>query len=459
MHRTAFAGLALLLLCGCGGTDPAPESKGTGTSGAAASPDESEAAEKKSSPRSGQAGSTAKPIPAAAAGIDVPEAEPPTLFTAEQLAEGWVALFDGQTLFGWEASHPKTGWRVEDGTIIADGTEPGLLLTSFEIGDFDLSCECQLEAGGNSGVFLHTTRNPSDPSADCWEFNLCDTHEKFPTGSMVARKAVPLDHPIEDGKWHSMLLKAMGNRLVAFIDGEQVLEYEDDTATPRTTGFIGLQMNGGKVKFRNVYLRPTGTKPLFNGTDLAGWRVVPGSNSEFEVNDGAIHIGNGPGFLETTDTYGDFVLQLEARTNAERINSGVFFRAQPGTEENPSNGYELQIHHGFAEGDRRRPDDYGTGFGTGAIFRRVPVRRVMANDNEWFHMTLLAQGPHFVTWVNGYRTVDFIDTRPADENPRRGLRLEAGHLSLQGHDPGTDIDFRNLEITTIAGGTAAAGTE
>ena len=451
----ALAALVLLVaVCGCGGDQASPEHAATDEAASAGTTGDAAPAEV---PQQGEPSvsvtppaSRPEPTPAEMAGIEVPEAEPPQLLTAEQLAEGWVALFDGQTLFGWEAGNDATDWTVQDGTITAGDGEPGLLLTSFEIGDFEFQCECQLAAGGNSGVFVHTTRNPADPSKDCWEFNLCDTHETFPTGSLVARKAVPLDHPIEDGQWHRLTLTASGTRLTATIDGETVLDYEDTTETPRTGGAIGLQMNGGRVAFRNVLLRPVGAEPLFNGEDLAGWRVVPGSKSEFTVKDGAIHVTNGPGFLETEATYGDFVLQLEARTNAERINSGVFYRAQQGTEENPSNGYELQIHHGTASGNRRYPNDYGTGFGTGAIFRRVPARRIMADDGEWFHMTLLAQGPHFVSWVNGYRTVDFTDTRKPDENPRRGLRVEAGHLSLQGHDPGTDIEFRNLHLAPLA---------
>ncbi|NQT88301.1 hypothetical protein HQ560_16150 [bacterium] len=32
------------------------------------------------------------------------------------------------------------------------------------------------------------------------------------------------------------------------------------------------------------------------------------------------------------------------------------------------------------------------------------------------------------------------------ESPRRGSRLEAGVITLQGHDPTTDLSFRNLRI-------------
>ena len=45
-----------------------------------------------------------------------------------------------------------------------------------------------------------------------------------------------------------------------------------------------------------------------------------------------------------------------------------------------------------------------------------------------------------------FQVVNWQDTRPADQNPRQGKRLEPGHLSLQGHDPTTDLDFRSIRI-------------
>ena len=226
------------------------------------------------------------------------------------------------------------------------------------------------------------------------------------------------------------------------FDGKPVLEYTDTTEKPLTTGFIGLQMNGGKIEFRNVYLKPLGSTPLFDGQTLAGWREVPGSKSQFEVKDGTIHVSNGPGFLETEQTADNFVLQFEAITNGDKLNSGVFFRALPGTEKAPSHGYEFQIQNGFKNDDRTQPDDHGSG----AIFRRVPARRVIANDRMWFTATLVADGPHFTSWIDGVQVVDWTDDRSDNENPRQGRKLGAGHFSLQGHDPTTDLAFRNLKL-------------
>jgi hypothetical protein len=103
-------------------------------------------------------------------------------------------------------------------------------------------------------------------------------------------------------------------------------------------------------------------------------------------------------------------------------------------------GYESQIHNGYLDGDRSKPADCGTG----GIFRRKDARRVMADDNQWFHKTIIAEGPHVAVWVNGRQVSDWTDQRKPHENPRKGLRLEPGTIMIQGHDPTTDLSFRNL---------------
>ncbi|MBW3543137.1 MAG: DUF1080 domain-containing protein [Planctomycetes bacterium] len=363
----------------------------------------------------------------------------------EQVEAGWIRLFDGHTLFGWKANNdPADGgvdWRVEEGTIVAERGKPGLLVTTVPFADYELSCDYRLVEGGNSGIFLRTTFEPIDASRDCYELNMCDAHPKFPTGSLVGRKAVAekLDG---EGEWKTYHVRCSGPRITVRLDGREILDFIDRSENARASGYIGLQKNVGRIEFKNVRLRPLGTKPLFDGKTLEGWRVVPGSKSRFTAVDGTIHVADGPGFLETAGQYGDFVLQFDARTNGRYLNSGVFFRAMKGTQQAPSHGYEVQIHNGYRDADPTQPMD----FGTGAIFRRQKARRVVSQDNEWFTVTLIAHGPRFATWVNGYQQCDWLDERPPSENPREGLRLAPGHISLQGHDPTTDLAFRNLRL-------------
>jgi hypothetical protein len=187
-------------------------------------------------------------------------------------------------------------------------------------------------------------------------------------------------------------------------------------------------------------------KPLFSGKDLTDWSTDRTNKSEFSVTEsGEIAVKNGPGQLETNDTFGDFVIQFDCKVNGDGLNSGIFFRCIPG---DVLMGYESQIQNAMKDGDPTKPVDAGTG----AIYRRTTARRIAARDHEWFTKTIVADGPHIAVWVNGYQVTDWTDDRERHENPRKGLRTEPGTIAIQGHDPTTDLLFRNLKIAELPNG-------
>ncbi len=361
---------------------------------------------------------------------------------AAELAEGWIALFDGKTLFGWQAAS-KANWKVEDGAITVSDGEPGLLCTGVPWSDYELRLEFRFAPGTNSGIFLHSPPKPADPKADCYELNIAEPAvSPFPTGSFVGReKGTEEAGNAKPDEWHAYEIRVQGERLEVRLDGRLALDFTD--AKPLRRGLIGLQLNKGAVAFRNIKLKPLGLASLFNGQDLQGWTQPPMSKSRVAVTqDGELSLRDGKGYLESTGRFGDFVARLECKTLAANLNSGLFFRCIPGQE---MNGYESQIHNGFQAGDRSKPADCGTG----GVFRRVNARLVAADDLQWFTKTLNVSGPTVAVWVNGYQVTQWTDDRPMDQNPRKGLRLEAGTLQLQGHDPTTDLLFRNLQAAEL----------
>ena len=158
--------------------------------------------------------------------------------------------------------------------------------------------------------------------------------------------------------------------------------------------------------------------------------------------EGELQVKDGNGQLESDGQYADFTLQIEIFSNGKHLNSGIFFRSIPGEF---WQGYESQIHNGFEGDDRALPID----FGTGGFYRRQKARRVVANDFEWFHKTLIVNGPHMAAWVEGYPVSDWTDKRKPNENPRRGLRLNKGTIIIQGHDPTTNLSFRKIRIAEM----------
>ncbi|MCI0359068.1 MAG: DUF1080 domain-containing protein [Planctomycetaceae bacterium] len=370
--------------------------------------------------------------------------DPVKPLTDSELAEGWISLFDGQTIFGWKAQS-KANWSVADGAIRVSEGEKGLLCTTVPFDSYVLKADFRAAQGTNSGIFLRTAPvvGMDDIKTKCYELNIAPPDNPFPTGSFVQRQKAK-EVPERADEWQSFEVTVDGPKATVKLNGEEVLTYDDPAPVGR--GLIGLQLNTGAVEFKNIKLRPLGLAPLFTGKDLTGWKDHPQSKSKFTVNDkGELHVtSTGRGCIESEQQFGDFVLQMECISHAPSLNSGLFFRCIPGEF---TSGYESQIHNGFKDGDRTQPIDCGTG----GIFRRVNARLVNANDQEWFHKTIVAAGPHFSVWVNGYQVTDWTDERKADKNPRNGLRLEKGTLQIQGHDPTTDLSFRNLRARELAG--------
>jgi hypothetical protein len=332
--------------------------------------------------------------------------------TPQEVTDGWLMLFDGETTFGWKVNGTA---EVKDGVLILGKGKKTVAYTTSRFGD---DFEYVLEAAGAGTVTGPRGFSAFNAPADgMWATVHYAQTAKGVTGSATgggpSNSEVGLPSTRPELKSASLMI-------------------ETDGTTP--------------VLVRAAKLRPGGTTSLFNGKDLTGWTVNAAdpkrAASKFEVTkDGELAVKNGPGDLKTDKAFANFVFQAECKSNGKWLNSGVFFRCVP---DQYQNGYEAQIQNGYL-GDRTKPID----FGTGAIYRRVPARKVVSNDHEWFTLTVLADGAHIATWVNGYQTVDWTDDRKADPNPRQGLRTAAGHLSIQGHDPTTDLQFRRIRVADL----------
>jgi hypothetical protein len=354
----------------------------------------------------------------------------------EEIADGWILLFDGSSTFGWEAVGDAK-WTVADGTLTSnEGT--GWILTNTEFTDFTLKVEFRVGDGGNSGIAFRAEKGSPKPYETGFEMQIGDHMPKEPTGSIEHVAAAPAGAR-KPGAWQSAVITAEGDHLTVVLDGKKLV----DVRSPKyARGVIGFQRGEPqrKVEFRNVYLKPLAAKPIFNGKDLTGWQVVPGHKSVYSVTAaGEMNVKNGNGDIQTEGQYADFCLQLDIISNGKHLNSGVFFRGIAGQF---WAGYESQIRNQWEGDDRAKPVDYGTG----GVYNHQPARRVASSDNEWFTKTIVANGRHLAVWVNGYQVSDWADTRPIAESARDGCRLKAGVITLQGHDPTTDLSFRNLKV-------------
>jgi hypothetical protein len=356
----------------------------------------------------------------------------------EELGLGWIRLFDGQSMTGWR-NEGNANWRVEDGVLVANTGNPGLLCTSVRFSDFELMLEYKGTDTTNSGVFLRTPAVPKDPAKDCYELNIAPPDNPFPTGSLVSRVKVSeqIDEP-ESGEWHSLHALLDRDRIQVWVNGVPAADHTDTTGL--TAGLIGLQFREGTIRFRNIMVRPI-TYAVLPAKDLKDFNEPAGSIKAELSEAGSLTMTGGKGHMELLQPHANFCVQTKVLTLAPNVNSGLFFRCIPGED---MNGYECQIHHGFKE-DRRRAVDAGIG----AIFRRKNAKAVLSDEGQPAFVTVVADGKRISTWVNGIQVVDFEDERAPNDNPRKGLRTEAGTIMLQAHDPECKVRFESLSICPL----------
>lgn len=358
---------------------------------------------------------------------------------AKEAAEGWVHLFDGQTLFGWEATN-DANFRVEDGKLVVDGGEQALLCTTLPWRDYELVVEFKADPETNSGVFLRTPLQPTDPAVDCYEVNIAPDDNPFPTAGIVKRLKAESQSPQSFQQWRTMRMRLEGGNLQVSVDEQLVCDYNDPEPLP--AGRIGLQHNRGRVEFRSVKLRPLGLKSLLD-EGLSQWTNYPEMPGSFSTTtEGWLHVQGGRTQLETKQSFGDFALLAEYKLPTPEMNSGIFFRCIPGDE---MMGYECQLSNELQDGNRLTPADHGTG----GIFRRQQARGVMGEVDQWTSVLLVASGPRMAAWVSGVQVSDWTDDRKPDVNPRRGLRTDPGTIMIQGHDPGTDAMLKQIRVGSL----------
>lgn len=339
----------------------------------------------------------------------------------QDVAEGkWINLFDGESLYGW-VSFGDVDWSVVDGVLTATKGSGGWLATTSVFKDFELAGKIKVSGEGTAGLALRVP---------------LEGHYSENGGCAILLQA---------GKDYDVSVRAIGNEVKATLNGEPV----EGLSVKNLKGHIGIlyhryhdKKKRAKVEVVELKLKPLNLKSLFNGKDLTGWDIIPGHNSVFSVEDGNLTIRNGNGQIETTGIYKDFLLQLDIKCNGDeknRLNSGVFFRGPKGVF---WKGYESQIKNQWIGNDRTKPVD----FGTGGIYGVQETRKVVPNEREWFTKTIICDGNHMAVWINGYLVSDLYDLRPVhpEGDGKNGYVPSAGTIHLQGHDPTTDLSFKDI---------------
>ena len=207
---------------------------------------------------------------------------------------GFVSIFDGKTLDGWEEmpSVEKKAWSVVDGMIVGEGDKGrGYLVYSKDknLADFELKFLYRFPGKGNSGVNIRARvdktgrRKFEGYHADighvgiggkvlgAWDFHTPGRreHRCFRGDSLVIDKddkpvitplkgAVTADD-INKGGWNELHIIIKGNRFQFFLNGKPSAEFIEHLPREKRlhSGMIQLQLHdpGMIVHYKDIRLK------------------------------------------------------------------------------------------------------------------------------------------------------------------------------------------------------------
>ncbi len=209
---------------------------------------------------------------------------------APGMEPGFVTLFDGRTLEGWEGD--RSIWSVQDGAITGETTaetklkENNFLIWKDQVENFELRLKFRLE-NGNSGIYYHARkRRPGQSEGDplvgtqadfdasgrwtgvIMEYLLRDVlaerGQKVVIDEQGNKQATPLADPaqllaaVKPNDWNEYTVIAQGGRVVLKINGVTMCELEDRDPKRLVHGWLALQVHVGppmRVQFKDIYLR------------------------------------------------------------------------------------------------------------------------------------------------------------------------------------------------------------
>ncbi len=194
--------------------------------------------------------------------------------------EGFVSLFDGNSLDGWFTvpGNTQDTWKINEaeGTLGRD-LQQGYIWTVGTYSDFILELEFKLSWRCNSGLFFRT--NPADPVQGGFEIQIHDIKEgelpgKHGIGALYDAQAATANTLKKRGEWNRLRLHVEGDMVKVWINDTMVNDIDLSRWTTAEQnpdgsknkfkaalselpkiGHIGFQDHGHNVWYRNIFLK------------------------------------------------------------------------------------------------------------------------------------------------------------------------------------------------------------
>lgn len=179
--------------------------------------------------------------------------------------EGFVSLFDGKSLAGWEGDGDL--WKAENDMLVGDSAgikQNEFLATKKSYGDFELRLEFRLRKGeGNSGIQFRSKRvagssEVSGYQADIGEKYWGCLYDESRRNKVLVQAPAELEKSLHKEDWNSYVIRAEGNHIKLSLNGVTTVDYRENEESIAREGIIALQLHAGgplRVEFRKLRIK------------------------------------------------------------------------------------------------------------------------------------------------------------------------------------------------------------
>ncbi len=189
---------------------------------------------------------------------------------------GFVSLFDGRTLAGWQApAKPENRYLVRDGLLTVPVETGGNLVTEKQYANFVLRFEYRIEAGGNCGIGIRYP-GKGDAAYEGMEIQILDdTHEKYKGwlkpeqhhGSVYGVVPARTGFQKPAGQWNEQEIMADGSHIRVTLNGVVIVDFDlalvkeaevlkKHPGLRYKSGYLAILGHKSAAEFRNVRIRP-----------------------------------------------------------------------------------------------------------------------------------------------------------------------------------------------------------
>lgn len=192
-----------------------------------------------------------------------------TGLTPEEVKEGFVSLFDGKTMNGWQGD--THGYVPEDGVMVCK--PGGNVFADKQYADFIFRFEFKLTPNANNGVGIRTPLRVN-PAYGGLEIQVLDDSGSSYTrlqpyqyhGSIYGVVPCKRGHQKPVGQWNSEEIYAKGSHIKVTLNGtvivdadlskiKDTMDHQKHPGLHNAKGYIGFLGHGSHVEFRNIRVK------------------------------------------------------------------------------------------------------------------------------------------------------------------------------------------------------------